>query len=199
MRIPYPSAAREHNRCLRISGRPDPDDPTKTIAEPFLESRCYRSRAFQLAPDHFCRECPGGTEYASIFATVRGSIPNRRAASRRLTPPRTPLVEPARIVPPASSLRPPLPLPGKWAIAAGFLLQCNRSIRLLREGFSLWCSHQVQTPPPPQMVKDTYLHPSLLLRRVPQEPSSFCRAPSAAASRAAVRNPSTTAAHRCGI
>jgi hypothetical protein len=29
---------------------------------------------------------PGGTENASIFATVRGSIPKRRAASRRLIP-----------------------------------------------------------------------------------------------------------------
>jgi hypothetical protein len=28
---------------------------------------------------------PGGTENASILATVRGSIPKRRAASRRLT------------------------------------------------------------------------------------------------------------------
>jgi hypothetical protein len=28
----------------------------------------------------------GGTENASIFATVRGSIPNRRAASRRRSP-----------------------------------------------------------------------------------------------------------------
>src|SRR5271154_6891060 len=32
------------------------------------------------------RRYPGGTENASIFATVRGSIPNRRAASRRLSP-----------------------------------------------------------------------------------------------------------------
>ena len=32
------------------------------------------------------RRYPGGTENASIFATVRGSIPNRRAASRRLNP-----------------------------------------------------------------------------------------------------------------
>src|SRR5216683_7716693 len=32
------------------------------------------------------RRYPGGTENASIFATVRGSMPNRRAASRRLTP-----------------------------------------------------------------------------------------------------------------
>jgi hypothetical protein len=32
------------------------------------------------------RRYPGGTENASIFATVRGSIPKRRAASRRLTP-----------------------------------------------------------------------------------------------------------------
>jgi hypothetical protein len=29
---------------------------------------------------------PGGTENVSIFATVRGSIPYRRAASRRLKP-----------------------------------------------------------------------------------------------------------------
>jgi hypothetical protein len=29
---------------------------------------------------------PGGTENASILATVRGSIPKRRAASRWLTP-----------------------------------------------------------------------------------------------------------------
>jgi hypothetical protein len=29
---------------------------------------------------------PGGTENASIFATVRGSMPKRRAAARRLTP-----------------------------------------------------------------------------------------------------------------
>jgi hypothetical protein len=42
------------------------------------------------------------------------------------------LVVPVRTVPPASSLRPPLPRPGKWAIAAGFLLRCNRSIRLLQ-------------------------------------------------------------------
>jgi len=32
------------------------------------------------------RRYPGGTENKSIFATVRGSIPNRRAASRRLSP-----------------------------------------------------------------------------------------------------------------
>jgi hypothetical protein len=32
------------------------------------------------------RRYPGGTENASIFATVRGSIPKRRAASRRLIP-----------------------------------------------------------------------------------------------------------------
>ena len=34
----------------------------------------------------FLRRYPGGTEKASIFATVRGSMPNRRAASRRLNP-----------------------------------------------------------------------------------------------------------------
>jgi hypothetical protein len=31
-------------------------------------------------------DCPCGTENASIFATVRGSIPNRHAASARLSP-----------------------------------------------------------------------------------------------------------------
>jgi hypothetical protein len=36
--------------------------------------------------------------------------------------------------PPASSLRPPLPLSGELAIADGFLLRCNRSIRLLYRG-----------------------------------------------------------------
>src|SRR6516165_4808943 len=34
------------------------------------------------------RRYPGGTEKASIFATVRGAVPNRRAASRRLNPSR---------------------------------------------------------------------------------------------------------------
>jgi hypothetical protein len=32
------------------------------------------------------RPYPVGTENGSIFATVRGSIPNRRAVSRRLSP-----------------------------------------------------------------------------------------------------------------
>ena len=32
------------------------------------------------------RRYPGGTENASIFATVRGSIPKRRAAARGLKP-----------------------------------------------------------------------------------------------------------------
>jgi hypothetical protein len=34
----------------------------------------------------FFRRYPGGTENTIILATVRGSIPNRRAASRRLNP-----------------------------------------------------------------------------------------------------------------
>ena len=34
----------------------------------------------------FRRRYPGGTENTIILATVRGSIPNRRAASRRLKP-----------------------------------------------------------------------------------------------------------------
>jgi len=48
------------------------DDPDKRV-----QLRTYRRPAPQY---------PGGTENASIFATVRGSIPKRRAASRRLTP-----------------------------------------------------------------------------------------------------------------
>jgi hypothetical protein len=48
----------------------DPDDPGKRIQ--------LRARRRSTAP------VPGRHENASIFATVRGSIPKRRAASRRL-------------------------------------------------------------------------------------------------------------------
>ena len=62
------------------------------------------------------RRYPGGTENTSIFATVRGSIPKRRAASRRLIPSTYTAHEPARIISTRFIPRPPLPLPGKWAI-----------------------------------------------------------------------------------
>ena len=43
------------------------------------------------------RRYPGGIENASIFATIRGSMPNRRVASRRLVPStHTPLAAAAR-------------------------------------------------------------------------------------------------------
>jgi hypothetical protein len=48
------------------------DDPSKAVQ--------LRTRRRPAPP------VPGGTENASILATVRGSIPKRRAASRWLTP-----------------------------------------------------------------------------------------------------------------
>src|ERR1700694_1224875 len=57
------------------------------------------------------RRYPGGTENASIFATVRGSMPNRRAASRRLSPStytarRTCPYSSTRFIPPPPSAAP---------------------------------------------------------------------------------------------
>src|SRR6202158_4138388 len=57
------------------------------------------------------RRYPGGTENASIFATVRGSSPNRRAASRRLIPStytarRTCPYSSPRFIPPPTSAAP---------------------------------------------------------------------------------------------
>src|SRR3984893_18103737 len=57
------------------------------------------------------RRYPGGTENASIFATVRGSMPNRRAASRRLIPStytarRTCPYSSTRFIPPPTSAAP---------------------------------------------------------------------------------------------
>jgi Resolvase, N terminal domain len=80
------------------------------------------------------RRYPGGTENASIFATVRGSIPNRRAASRRLIP----STYTARRTCPYSStpfIPPPSAHPGRRPSAAGLLLRrCGRSIRPLQLG-----------------------------------------------------------------
>src|ERR1035441_5070190 len=86
------------------------------------------------------RRYPGGTENASIFATVRGSIPNRRAASRRLIPstsparPTCPYSSPPFIPPPSAHL-------GRRPSHAGLLLRPCRPIRPLYEGLSLRRSH----------------------------------------------------------
>src|SRR5271156_1358946 len=85
------------------------------------------------------RRYPGGTENASIFATVRGSIPNRRAASRRLIP----STYTARRTCPYSStpfIPPPSAHLGRRPSHAGFLLRRRRTTRPLFEGFSLWRS-----------------------------------------------------------
>src|ERR1017187_6122762 len=86
------------------------------------------------------RRYPGGTENASIFATVRGSIPNRRAASRRLIP----STYTARRTCPYSStpfIPPPSAHLGRRPSHAGLLLRPCRPIRPLYEGLSLRRSH----------------------------------------------------------
>ena len=75
----------------------DPDDPGKRIQ--------LRARRRSTAP------VPGRHENASIFATVRGSIPKRRAASRRLSPStytarRTCPYSSTRFIPPPTSAAP---------------------------------------------------------------------------------------------
>src|ERR1700686_302436 len=87
------------------------------------------------------RRYPGGTENASIFATVRGSIPNRRAASRRLIP----STYTARRTCPYSStpfIPPPSAHLGRRPSTAGFLLRRRRSTRPLYEGFFHRRSHR---------------------------------------------------------
>src|SRR4029077_13426163 len=80
---------------------------------------------------------PGGTENASIFATVRGSMPNRRAASRRLIPStytarRTCPYSSTRFIPPPTSAAPAngLLLPDFYSGATGLSGRFS-------EGFSL--------------------------------------------------------------
>jgi hypothetical protein len=88
------------------------------------------------------RRYPGGTENASIFATVRGSIPNRRAASRRLIP----STYTARRTCPYSStpfIPPPSAHLGRRPSAAGLLLRRGRTTPPLHEGFSLRRFHLV--------------------------------------------------------
>src|SRR5271163_2265453 len=86
------------------------------------------------------RRYPGGTENASIFATVRGSIPNRRAASRRLIP----STYTARRTCPYSStpfIPPPSAHLGRRPSVAGLSLRLGRTTRPLYEGLSLRRSH----------------------------------------------------------
>src|SRR5271167_184184 len=89
------------------------------------------------------RRYPGGTENASIFATVRGSIPNRRAASRRLIPStytarRTCTYSSTPFIPPPSAHL------GRRPSTTGFLLRRRRTTRPLCEGFSLRRSQPVK-------------------------------------------------------
>src|SRR5271156_1705844 len=86
------------------------------------------------------RRYPGGTENASIFATVRGSMPNRRAASRRLIP----STYAARRTCPYSStpfIPPPSAYLGRRPSVAGLSLRLGRTTRPLNEGLSLRRSH----------------------------------------------------------
>src|SRR5271157_1500379 len=87
------------------------------------------------------RRYPGGTENASIFATVRGSMPNRRAASRRLIP----STYTARRTRPYSStpfIPPPSAHLGRRPSTAGILLRPGRTTPPLYEGLSLRRSQQ---------------------------------------------------------
>jgi hypothetical protein len=86
----------------------------------------------------------GGTENASISATVRGSIPNRRATSRRLSP----STYAARRTCPYSStpfIRRPPPLEAKGHLLPDFL-RCNRSIRPLPFRDFLSGAYSLATP-----------------------------------------------------
>src|SRR5271156_5756833 len=89
------------------------------------------------------RRYPGGTENASIFATVRGSMPNRRAASRRLIP----STYTARRTCPYSStpfIPPPSAYLGRRPSVAGLSLRLGRTTRPLNEGLSLRRSHGIE-------------------------------------------------------
>src|ERR1700687_1532679 len=89
------------------------------------------------------RRYPGGTENASIFATVRGSIPKRRAASRRLSPStytarRTCPYSSTRFIPPPTSAAPR---------QMGYCCRIFTPVQPVypaasNEGFSLRCLHQ---------------------------------------------------------
>jgi hypothetical protein len=86
------------------------------------------------------RRYSGGTENASIFATVRGSIPNRRAASRRLSPSTYTARAPARTVPRLSSLR-PLPILAEDLLLPDFCSSATGLSGRITEGFFHRRSH----------------------------------------------------------
>src|SRR5271170_315084 len=92
------------------------------------------------------RRYPGGTENASIFATVRGSIPNRRAASRRLSP----STYTARRTCPYSStpfIPPPSTLQAEGYLVLEFYSGATGLSGRFTEGFSLRRLHSVEFPP----------------------------------------------------
>ena len=66
------------------------EDPLRGVPlllrPPFIRSQDRRDDPDKRVQLRTYRRPAPGTENASIFATVRGSIPKRRAASRRLTP-----------------------------------------------------------------------------------------------------------------
>jgi len=84
-----------------------------------------------------------GTENANIFATVRGSIPNRRATSRRLSP----STYTARRTCPYSStpfIPRPLPLQAKGHLLPDFYSGATGLSGRFTEGFSLRRLHNYQ-------------------------------------------------------
>src|SRR5271154_5245615 len=87
------------------------------------------------------RRYPGGTENASIFATVRGSIPKRRAASRRLSPStytarRTCAYSSTRFIPPPTSAA-----PRQMGYCCRIFTPAQPVYPIATEGFCLRCSH----------------------------------------------------------
>src|SRR5512133_3345492 len=108
------------------------------------------------------RRYPGGTENFSIFATVRGSMPNRRAASRWLIPSirtayRTFAYSSTGFIPqPFAITAKSLPVPEFYSGAArpsgrfteGFFLRRLQAAASPRSGRHVAARSQVQTRPP---------------------------------------------------
>src|SRR5271167_4328300 len=89
------------------------------------------------------RRYPGGTENASIFATVRGSIPKRRAASRRLIPStytarRTCAYSSTRFIPPPTSAA-----PRQMGYCCRIFTPAQPVYPIATEGFCLRCSQVI--------------------------------------------------------
>src|ERR1019366_1407143 len=129
----YPCSSRSRSKirfevCCCLAGRPLSSSRIRSMIP-------TNGSSFGRAGGRL-RRYPGGTENASIFATVRGSIPNRRAASRRLIP----STYTARRTCPYSStpfIPPPSAHLGRRPSHAGLLLRPCRPIRPLYEGLSL--------------------------------------------------------------